>query len=82
MAKSNDSTGFMPVPELAEATRRRMERPVDQGRIERSLRILAQIVAEGDHRYLPIFVRLERELELWVEKSDALRRARRWNDQK
>lgn len=50
---------------------------VTRERLERALRAIASIVAQpGGEVYVPIFERLEHELQLFNEKRAAIERAR------
>lgn len=82
MVESDQSTGQIPVAGLVELTNRRMQRPLTEKRIENALRIVANIIAEGEHQYLPIFLRLESELASCKEKTNAIERAKSFSSQK
>ena len=46
-------------------------------RLEKALRRIALLIASGRQEYLPIFLRLEKELASCKEKQDAVLRAKR-----
>lgn len=52
------------------------EQPVTVERIERSMVMLAHIIGMDGDKYLPIYERLEKELEILKQKENALARAR------
>jgi len=71
--KDNDYTD-LPHPALALGYRSPKKFKSMESRIKNSMKIMARIIAEEGEEYLPIFLRLETELEKEVEKSNALRR--------
>ncbi len=50
-------------------------------RLEKALRRVARLIASGRQEYLPIFLRLEKELVSCKEKQDAVLRAKRISEE-
>lgn len=76
MVENQQSTDSASIAGVAAITRKRLNRPVTRARLEKALRILAGIIAEGSHQYLPVFLRVEKELASCSEQEEAIQRAK------
>ena len=76
MIGHRQSTDLISNVGVAAITQKRLNRPVTKKRLENALRIMAGIIAEGDYQYLPIFLRLEKELASCTENENAIERAK------
>jgi len=65
----------LPHPALALGYRPSKQFKSIEDRINNAMKIMARIIAEEGEEYLPIFLRLEEELEKHQRKNNALQRA-------
>lgn len=69
-------------PALATLAKRRLGLTVSNSRLRKALTAVAAMISNGEHQYLPIFLRLEEEMASCVERRDAIERAKAFFEEK